>query len=70
MTDPSSSLRVEVRGDLIIVTESKTGHYAIYSKPKGDPWLNVQGLPTGTHEVKAHAWQAAVDKARDLGWIV
>ena len=44
--------------------------YAIYSKPKGDPWLEAKHMPLGTHDFKARAWEAANDKARRLNWIV
>ena len=65
-----AELRVEVRGEIIIVTEPETGFYAIYTKPKDSPQLKAQHMPLGTNEFKARAWQAANDKARDLGWIV
>jgi hypothetical protein len=63
----SENLEVEVRGDIIIVSEPKTGFYGVYAKPSGEPWLKAQGMPNGTHEFKAQAWRAANDKARELG---
>jgi len=63
-------LNVEVRGDLIIVTELTTTFRAIYMKPKGEPWIKAAGVPTGTHEFRARAWTAANGKARELEWIV
>ena len=54
---------------IIIVTEPETGFYAIYSKPRGEPWLEAQHMPLGTHDFKARAWDAANDKARKLRWI-
>ena len=64
-----ADLHVDVRGEIIIVTEPETGFYAIYSKPKGEPWLKAQHMPLGTHDFKARAWDAANDKARKLRWI-
>jgi hypothetical protein len=57
----TSELYVEVRGEIIVVTEPETGFYAL---------LKAQDMPLGTHQSKARAWQAANDKARELGWIV
>ena len=65
-----ADLHVEVRGEIIIVTEPETGFYAIYSKPKGDPWLEAKHMPLSTYDFKARAWEAAKDKARRLNWIV
>jgi hypothetical protein len=60
---------MEVRGEIIIVTERETGSYAIYSKPKGEPGLKAQHMPLGTYDFKAR-WHAANDKACKLRWIV
>jgi hypothetical protein len=60
-----ADLHVDVRGELIIVTEPETG-----SKPKGEPWLKAKHMPLGTHDFKARAWDTANDKARKLRWIV
>jgi hypothetical protein len=65
-----ADLHVDVRGELIIVIEPETGFYAIYSKPKGEPWLKAKHMPLGTHDFKARAWDTANDKARKLRWIV
>jgi hypothetical protein len=51
-------------------SQPETGFYALYTKPSGEPQLKAQHMPLGTHEFKARAWQAANDKARELGWIV
>ena len=62
-------LRVEVRRDLIIVTT--LGFYAAYSKRPHKPQLIIKRrTDTNDHELLAQAWQAASDKARELGWIV
>jgi hypothetical protein len=64
-----SHLNVDVRDDLIVVTEE--GLYAIYSKPEGgQPSIMARRVPEGEHEFKARAWGAACAKARELGWIV
>ena len=69
-SDIQIHLNIEVRGDLIIVTELTTTFRAIYMKSKGEPWIKAAGVPTGTHEFRARAWGAANGKARELGWIV
>ena len=62
-------LRVEVRRDLIIVTT--LGFYAAYSKRPNKPQLIIKRrTDTNDHQLLAQAWQAASDKARELGWIV
>ena len=63
-------LNIEVRDDLIIVTQPTTTFQAIYVKPKDEPWIKTAGVPIGTHEFRARAWSAANGKARELGWIV
>ena len=64
-----TKLRVEVRRDLIIVTT--LGFYAAYSKRPNKPQLIIKRrTDTNDHELLAQAWQAASDKARELGWIV
>ena len=64
-----NQLRVEVRRDLIIVTA--LGFYAAYSKRPNKPQLIIKRRPdTNAHELLAQAWQAASDKARELGWLV
>ena len=56
--------------DEIIVT-SETGFRAAYCKRPNFPQLKVRRrTDTDDQEVLAQAWQAATDKARELGWIV
>ena len=64
-----ADLSVEVRGDLMFVTEPETSLYAIYSKPDGEPWITGRHVPDD-HQFRARAWIAANAKARELGWIV
>ena len=69
MPGRAHQLRVEVRRDLIIVTA--LGFYAAYSKRPNKPQLIImRRTDTNDHELLAQAWQAASDKARELGWIV
>ncbi len=62
-------LFVIVIGDEIVVT-SDTGFRAAYCRRPHHPQLSVRRrTDTDDHEVVAQAWQAANDKARELGWI-
>jgi len=63
-------LFVMVTGDEIVVT-SDTGFRAAYCRRPHHPQLIVKRrTDTNDHELIAQAWQAANDKARELGWIV
>ena len=68
------SLHVEVRDDEIIVTQSgskfKAVYHSVYHKPEDQPQLIVKGTPHGNYDFLSQAWQAANDRARELGWIV
>jgi len=58
-----------VTDDEIVVT-SETGFRAAYCRRPHHPYLIVRRrTDTNDHEVIAQAWQAANDKARELGWI-
>jgi len=60
---------VVVQDDVIIV--SLADFYAVYFKPTNQPQLILRRrTDTDDHELLARAWQAANDKARELGWIV
>jgi hypothetical protein len=62
-------LIAEVRGDEIVVRT--LGFYAAYAKPSNGPQLVLRRrTETDDHELLARAWQAASEKARELGWIV
>jgi len=62
-------LSVELRGTEIIVR--KADFYAVYYKPTNRPQLILRyRSETNDHELLARVWQAANDKARELGWIV
>jgi predicted nuclease of predicted toxin-antitoxin system len=63
-------LFVVVKGDEIVVT-SDTGFRATYCRRPNRPQLIIRRrTDTDDNEVLAQAWQAANDKARELGWIV
>ena len=60
---------VRVQGGEIIVTLAD--FCAIYVKPRAQPHLILKRrTEAADHETLARAWQAANDKARELGWIV
>jgi predicted alpha/beta hydrolase family esterase len=78
MPGPSEPLRVEVLGDEIIVILPATSYGVTYFKPANSPQLlakdfhskNDSSAPITHAEFIAKAWQAANEKARELGWIV
>jgi hypothetical protein len=60
---------VMVQGDEIIVT-STTGFRAAYFKRPYHPQLVLRrSTQTDDQELLARAWEAANEKARELGWI-
>jgi hypothetical protein len=64
-----NDLQVEVRGELIFASQPGTQFYAIYTKPTGQPELVlISSNATQDHQLRAQLWQAANDKARELGW--
>jgi hypothetical protein len=64
----SCLLIAELRGDEIIV--KTLGFYAAYAKSSDAPQLVLRRCTdTNDHELLARAWQAALAKARELGWI-
>ena len=67
----NAELQVEVRGDLIIIAHSPTQFLAIYAKPNNRSELVLKRrTDTGDNVLLVQVWQAATDKARELGWIV
>ena len=61
-------LSVEVRGDEIVVITAD--FRAVYCKAKDRRQLVMRGrTATEDYELLARVWQAADDKARELGWI-
>jgi hypothetical protein len=64
-----TSVQVKERqGDLVVVS----GDFcAVYYKPESQPQLILRRrTATDDHALLAAAWQAANEKARELGWIV
>jgi hypothetical protein len=69
----SNRLFVEVRDYSVIVTEPVNQFRAIYTIPTTAPRPRLilkSRTDTVDYELLARAWQAANDKARELGWIV
>jgi hypothetical protein len=70
--ETSNRLFVNVQGDWVIVTEPATQFYAIYTIPTTTPRPRLilkRRSDTEDYELLARAWEAANDKARELGWI-
>jgi hypothetical protein len=64
-------LAVEVQGDDLTVTLPGSGFRAVYYKPAGQQQLILrQRTEIDDHELLLPAWEAANDKACELGWIV
>lgn len=64
-------LETEALGSLLIVTKPGSEFHAIYVKNTNSPQLLLmRHAPTSDRELIAAAFQAAVAKARELGWIV
>ena len=67
----SGSIKVEAKGDLLIVSEPTSNFVAIYVRPNERPRLTLmRRTPTTDIVLLAEAFQAAASKARELGWIV
>ena len=65
------SLRVDVHGYDLIVSCGRKGFIAVYYKPSDQPHLLLRhSTRTDDHQLLAQVWQAANNKARELGWIV
>jgi len=71
MPPRSRELHVHVHNGEIVVTQPEHGFCAIYTKPAHQPQLVLKHrAQTNDHVLMARAWEAANDKARELGWIV
>ena len=63
--------QVEVKAGEIIVALPSSGFMAVYFKRSGSPFLTLrQRTKTDDHELLAQVFRTAVNKARELGWIV
>ena len=70
-TTPTYRFDIEVRGKDIIVSLPSVRFTAVYYKPAGQPQLILrQRSKCDDHDLLAHVYQAAVGKARRLGWLV
>jgi hypothetical protein len=65
-----ADLRVVVDRDDIIITQPGSDFLAIYFKPRGHPYIVAKDTPIGTQDFITRAWQTAIAKARQLGWMV
>src|SRR6476619_4092036 len=66
-----SEVRCIVREGELVVSLPGDDFCAVYHKPTTQPQLILKRrTPTDDYVVLARAWQAANDKARELGWIV
>jgi hypothetical protein len=70
-------LHIEVQDGQIVVTLLQTGYCASYHKAANLPHVvrsafmtDLSNEPISKEEFFAIAWDAANDKARELGWIV
>ena len=70
-------IQVEVLGEEIVVTRLGTDFMIAYRKRSDSPTLKLTRSWVGPHitspeisEFRAKAFQAAISKARELGWIV
>ena len=70
-------LSVEVQGKRIVVTMPGTYFAVTYEKRPDTPnlvltysWVDPSTTSPATSQFRARAFHAAVDKARELGWIV
>ena len=69
-----SNLRIEVQGPYILVAMRGICLKAKYRKQEA-PWLAMDeyaedlGAPMTLKEFRTLAWEAANEKARDLGWV-
>ena len=70
-------IQVKFDGKEIIVTKPGTDFMVAYRKRSDSPtlkltrsWVDPNITSPEVSEFRAHAFQAAVSKARELGWIV
>ena len=63
------ALKVEVHGDLIVVSQPGDQFTAIYAKPIANDELIPMKRTSEDRELLARAWQLAKAKARERGWI-
>ena len=70
MPGRSRELHVHVHNDEIVVTQPEHNFCAVYAKPARAPELVLKHRAQTTDaDLMFRAWEAANDKARELGWI-
>jgi hypothetical protein len=70
-TNATYMLEIEVKGSDIIVSLPSARFTAVYYKPAGQPQLILrQRSKCDDYELLAEVYQAAVSRARKLGWLV
>ena len=70
MPGRSRELHVLAHRGEIVVTGPGHNFCAVYAKPANSPLLVLKlRAPTTDVELMIRAWEAANDKARELGWI-
>jgi hypothetical protein len=76
MEKRASDLQVDVEDDEIVVTKPGARYLLAYRKSMDQPrlvmtrsWMGPTITAPGISEFRAKAFQAAVQKARELGWI-
>jgi hypothetical protein len=70
-TNATYSFDIEVRSNDIIVSLPSARFTAVYYKPAGEPQLILRHRSKcDDYELLAEVYQAAVSRARKLGWLV
>jgi hypothetical protein len=71
-----AALVVTVEGDIIAVKRPGTPFAVAYKRQRDEPglrlyfsWVEPNTITPVIAEFRSAAWQAACEKARDLGWI-
>ena len=71
MPGRSRELHVHVQNGEIVVTQPEHNFCAIYTKPARSPELVLKHrAQTKDTDLMVRAWEAANERARELGWIV
>ena len=78
MSQSVSAISLEVAGNEMLVTLQGTSYAIIYSKRVGAPGLLAKDfmrdddpcITVTSAEFLEVAWKVAIEKARELGWIV
>jgi hypothetical protein len=75
--EANSDLATTVKGDSITVAKFGTGFFVTYEQRPENPhlilirsWAPLSDTTPAAAEFRARAFQAAVAKARELGWII